>query len=117
MKAYKLVNGKKEYVKETYRAHVTTKGGKYTNAKKVTVSAEQVSLKAGSSKKITAKVTKVDSSKKIVKHADTISWKSSNTKVAKVSSDGKITAVKAGTCTVYVYAGNGVYTKIKVTVK
>ena len=117
VKAYKLVNGKKEYVKETYRAHVTTKGGKYTNAKRVTVSAEQVSLKAGSSKKITAKVTKVDSSKKIVKHADTISWKSSNTKVAKVSSDGKITAVKAGTCTVYVYAGNGVYTKIKVTVK
>ena len=42
---------------------------------------------------------------------------SSNTKVATVSSSGKILAKAKGKCSVYVYAVNGVSKTIKVTVK
>ena len=52
----------------------------------------------------------------IKKHED-IKYESSNTSVAIVSSKGVITAKKKGTCTVYVYAQNGVYKKVNVTVK
>ena len=39
-----------------------------------------------------------------------------NTSIATVSSKGVIKGKKKGTCYVYVYAQNGVYKKIKVTV-
>lgn len=41
----------------------------------------------------------------------------SNKKVATVNSSDKITAKGKGTCTVYVFAHNGVSKQIKVTVK
>ena len=46
-----------------------------------------------------------------------LKYASTNPKIAKVNSKGTITAVSKGTCYVYVYAQNGVYKKIKVTVK
>ena len=46
-----------------------------------------------------------------------IRYESTKPKVAKVSSKGVITAKKKGTCYIYVYAQNGLYKKIKVTVK
>ena len=42
---------------------------------------------------------------------------SSNTAIATVSSSGKITAIKKGTCKVYVVAPNGLWKEISVTVK
>ena len=56
------------------------------------------------------------SSKKISTHRK-IKYESSNTAVAKVSSSGKVTAVGSGTCYIYAYAQNGVYKRLKVTVK
>ncbi len=44
-------------------------------------------------------------------------YESTNTKVATVSSTGVIKGVKKGTCYVYAYAQNGIYKRIKVTVK
>ena len=46
-----------------------------------------------------------------------VSFESSNPEIATVSKSGKIVAVKKGKCVIYVYAQNGVYRKIKVTVK
>ncbi len=46
-----------------------------------------------------------------------IRYECSDTKIAGVTSKGVIKAKKKGTCYVYVYAQNGVYKKIKVTVK
>lgn len=48
-----------------------------------------------------------------------VQWRSSNKKVAKVSSKGKVTAVGAGTATITAYAKNGKATKAtcKITVK
>lgn len=50
-------------------------------------------------------------------HAARVRYLSSNTSVAAVNSKGRITANSPGTCTVYAYAQNGVYKKIRVTVK
>ena len=46
-----------------------------------------------------------------------LSYETSNPAVAKVLKNGKIKAVGKGSCNVYVYAQNGVYKKVKVTVK
>lgn len=47
----------------------------------------------------------------------TVKWSSSNTKVAKVSSSGKVTAVGNGSATITVKTANGKTAKVKVTVK
>lgn len=46
-----------------------------------------------------------------------LAYESSNVKVAKVTGSGKVKAVKKGKCNIWVYAQNGVYKEIKVTVK
>ena len=48
---------------------------------------------------------------------DTLDWKSSNAKVAKVAPDGTVTAVKTGTAKITATAGNGLKATCKVTVK
>ena len=50
-------------------------------------------------------------------HVGLVRYITSNAKVAKVNSKGKIVAKGKGTCTIYVMAANGVYAKVKVTVK
>ena len=95
--------------------NVVTKGGKYTNVKKVTVSKKTLKLKVKKSKKIKAKVTKADK-KKTLKNKK-LTYVSSNPEVAKVSAKGKITAKKKGSATIYVIAPNGISTTVKVTVK
>ena len=47
----------------------------------------------------------------------TLTWTSSNTKVAKVSADGKVTAVKNGTATITCKTSNGKTATCKITVK
>jgi uncharacterized protein YjdB len=46
-----------------------------------------------------------------------VTYESTNPKVAKVSKKGVVTGKKKGSCYVYAYAQNGVFAKIKVTVK
>jgi hypothetical protein len=93
--------------------HCTTKSSKYGNPTKVTVKKSTVNLKKG--KTSTIKAT-FKYNKKVKKHVK-LRYESSDTKVAKVNKNGKITAKKKGTCTIYVYAQNGVYKKVKVKVK
>ena len=114
IKAYKLVDGKKVYLAKSKVVHSTTTGGKYSNAKSVKVNKAAVSLAVG--KNFTIKAEQVVKDKPIKKH-EGIKFESSNSKVASVTSKGVIKAKKKGTCYIYVYAQNGVYKKIKVTVK
>ncbi|MGN0489572.1 MAG: PT domain-containing protein [Ruminococcus sp.] len=111
--AYKTVNGKQVVTSISKITHVAVKGGKYGNATKITV--KKISpIKKG--KKATIKAT-VKNSKKNVKTHVKLRYESTNTKIATVTSKGKITAKKKGTCYVYVYAQNGVCKKVKITVK
>ena len=98
--------------------HIVTKGGKYTNAKSITTKAKKnkVTIKKGKSFKLGVKVKKESSKLKTKSHRKTI-YESTNKKIATVSTKGVIKAKKKGTCYIYVYAQNGIYKKIKVTVK
>lgn len=117
VRAYKLVNGKKVYLKKTVTIHVALKEQKYTNAKAVTLSKKSYALKAGQKAQIKAKTVKENAKKKLLTHTAEFRYYTDNSEIAVVSKNGKITAKKAGTCTIYVMANNGVYNTVKVTVK
>lgn len=114
IKAYKLVDGKKVWLAKSKVVHTTTTGGNYGNAKSVKVNKTAVSLTVG--KNFTIKAEQVVKDKRIANHQN-IKFESSNSKIASVTDKGVIKAKKKGTCYIYVYAQNGVYQKIKVTVK
>ena len=121
VKAYRLVNGKKVVTDTSISVHVVTGGGKYGNAKAVSVTqignkknVSKITLKMGKTAQIKAKEVKKD--KKIERHRK-LCYESSNTKVATVTPDGLIRATGKGTCTIWVYAQNGVYKALKITVK
>ena len=90
---------------------------KYTNAKAVTLSKKSYELKAGQKVQIKAKTVKENAKKKLLTHTAEFRYYTDNSEIAVVSKNGKITAKKAGTCTIYVMANNGVYNTVKVTVK
>ena len=112
--AFKYVNGVKVTIAASKKVHATTQGGKYGVAKSVKLNKSKATIKKGKTFKIKASEVKKD--KTIRKHRG-ICYESSNTKIATVDSKGKIKAKKKGKCTVYVYAQNGVYKTVKVTVK
>ena len=121
VKAYRMVNGKKVVTDTSISVHAVTGGGKYGNAKAVSVTqignkknVSKVTLKMGKTAQIQAKEVKKD--KKIARHRK-LCYESSNTKVATVTPDGLIRATGKGTCTIWVYAQNGVYKALKITVK
>ncbi len=121
VKAYVMRDGKKTYVKMSPAVYAYTSGGtkKYTNAKSVTVKKAKVSLKAGKTYKIKAAVKKLKKNSKLIPSgfAPKLRYLSSNNKIASVNRKGKIKAKAKGTCRIYVYAANGVWKTVRVTVK
>ena len=121
VKAYRMVNGKKVVTDTSISVHAVTGGGKYGNAKAVSVTqignkrnVSKITLKMGKTAQIKAKEVKKD--KKIARHRK-LCYESSNTKVVTVTPDGLIRSTGKGTCTIWVYAQNGVYKALKITVK
>lgn len=107
-----------DYTKEgNYKATVTaTDGQKNAETKEVTVNVKKPEIKLDkTSKSVYAKESFV--LKPTIKGKDTkATFKSSNTSVATVNENGKVTAKKKGTATITVSA-NGVEATCKVTVK
>lgn len=98
----KMSNGKKASCKVTVVKSTKKASSIKLNKKKLTMNkGTYTQLKATLSKKSTDKVT----------------WKSSNKKVAKVDSNGVITALKGGTVTITAKAASGKKATCKVTVK
>ena len=100
VKAYRLVNGKKVVTDTSISVHAVTGGGKYGNAKAVSVTqignkknVSKITLKMGKTAQIQAKEVKKD--KKIARHRK-LCYESSNTKVATVTPDGLIRATGKG---------------------
>ncbi|MCR5203061.1 MAG: Ig-like domain-containing protein [Lachnospiraceae bacterium] len=99
--------------------HIVTKGGKYCNFKKITtgVKKNKITLaKKGKSAKIKGKAYKENKKLKASVHRP-VRYESSNKKVATVNNKGKVVAKKKGKCKIYVFAQNGAYKTVKVTVK
>ena len=98
--------------------YVATSGGKSGNYKKLTTKAVKDKVTIKRSKTFKLKANAVSSSKKLkVKKSRALSYESGNVKIATVNNKGVIKAIGKGSCYVYVYAQNGLYKKIKVTVK
>ena len=121
VKAYVMKGGKKQYVKSSPLMHAYTAGAskKHCNAKSVKVNKTNVSIKKGKTFKLKAKVKKLKKGKTLMPkcHVAKVRYLSTDTSIATVSKKGKIKGVKKGTCYVYAYAHNGVFKKVKVTVK
>ena len=114
--AYKNVDGKKYTIATSKSAHAVTKGGKYGNPTKVSVKSSKMTINVGKKKTIKASYT-LPKGKKASIHIAKFRYESTNTKVATVTKKGVVKAKKKGTTYIYVYAQNGVYKKVKVTVK
>ena len=121
---------KNNVVSTTKMIHAATKGGKIGNHKSVTVKAKvnakgkatkkynslsKTVLKKGKSLKLKVTLNPASKKQKVAKHVG-VRYESSNTKIATVSG-GKIKAKAKGKCTIYVYAQNGVFKGVKITVK
>ena len=110
------VNAKNKVIATSKTLHVATKGGKVGNYKSVKITNAKSTYTIKKGKKFTLKAKAKKADKKVKNHRK-IKFESSNPKVVKVTASGKITAKKKGTATVYAYAQNGVYAKLKVKVK
>ena len=95
--------------------YTNTTGGKKADIKKVTVNKKAFTLKKG--KKVTIKAKAIASKGTFKKYTSNIRYVSTNTSVATVNKKGVIKAKAKGKCYVYCYAQNGLYKKVKVTVK
>ena len=118
--AYKMVDGKKVRLAKSIVGHVVGhKNAKYTNAKKIKLAKAKYTVAVGKKVKIKAKTILVNKKKKQLsnKHAKEFRYATTDKQIATVSKSGKIKGVKKGTCTVYVYARNGMAKKVTVTVK
>ena len=115
--AYRMENGKKIYLAKSTVLHVAMKQSKFTNAKSITLNKKKVTLKVNKTFKIQAKVKLASKKKKQMVHEKAYRYYTDNSNVATVSKKGVITAKAKGSCLIYVLTNNGVYQKIKVTVK
>ena len=108
-------NKKGKAIESSPTFHVVTKGGKWKNYTGLRIKKPakgKVVIKKGRTLKIKA----VPVGKKVKKHIG-LMYESSSKKVARVTKNGKIKAVKKGKCKIYVCTQNGIYKTIKVTVK
>ena len=108
---YAVVNGKKKVIATSYIGHyiANKSSARATNPKKITAVSKKITLKTGKTKKATVKIKKTAASKSLLSpsHVKRVRYKTSDSTVAVVNKNGKITAKKAGTCNVYAVAANG----------
>ena len=116
VKAYKVIDGKKVILAESSLIHSVTASKTYGNPTKIVIKKSSITLKAGKTKKVTYQVV-LPENKKMKAFASSICFETTNPEIATISKNGTITAKAKGTCYVYVYAQNGVYKKIKLTVE
>ena len=114
--AYKTTSyGEKRVLSTAKVIHAATSGGKNGNPSKLTVTKKKLTLKK--KQKVKLKAVQKAKSGTVIKNHRAVSFESSNPKVASVTKKGVVKGVKKGSCLIYVYTQNGLYKKIKVTVR
>ncbi len=113
--AYKTVNDKKMPIATSVMAFGMTKGGKKTVVKSVKVAPSTVELVVGQTVKLKASEVKAEKGKKIKRHRPA-KYESDNLSIATVDASGTVIAVGEGSTIIYVYAQNGLYKTVTVTV-
>ena len=105
---------------DSWEALVFPADGKYTNVKKLSLTADvgaSFTMASGETKGLDAKVTKVKKSKKLPKTYAPIRYSSSDESIATVDENGQVTAKAGGSCFIYAFGTNGVFQSVGVTVK
>ncbi len=121
--AYKQIDGKKVTIAAAPNIHAVTKGGKLGMAKGVKVlkigkkKSKKITLKIGQTVKVKAKEIRAEKKKPIMKHRKLAYESDDSTLVTATKRSGRLKAVSAGKCKVWVYAQNGVYATVIVTIK
>lgn len=114
---YQVKNGRKNYLSKSSVIHVAMKEEKHTNVKKIKLNKTKLVLKSKKTFPIKATMIKENKKKKVLDHESELRYYTGNKAVATVTKNGKITAKKQGSCTIFVIANNGVAKTIKLTVK
>ncbi|MBO4416093.1 MAG: InlB B-repeat-containing protein [Lachnospiraceae bacterium] len=121
VKAFRTVDGEDVKLSKSIKAYIVgSENETYTNAKAIELEKDSYSIKAGKTAAIKAATVLEDASKKILDgdHVpDEFRYESSDSSIATVDANGVITAVSKGTCTIRVFAMNGISAQVKVTVK
>ena len=115
--AYRKVNGKYEKISKSFYLHIAGAQNKHTNAKAINVKKSSYTLKVNKTATMKPTLVLEKKNKKAVDHVAKFRYLSTNTAVATVDKNGKITAKGKGTCTIYIFANNGKLKSVKVTVK
>ncbi len=112
--AYKVIYKEKRTIATSVSVHACTNGGKYVNPSSISYKKSKVTLKKG--KTFTLK-PKYKSKKNVKTHIAKFRYESSNPKIATVSKKGKVKGKKKGKCYIYLYTQNGIYKRVRITVK
>lgn len=120
MQAWRKKGSKKIYIGDISPTAHCIVGGyskSFTNAKSVKLNKSKLTLAVGKKATLKATVKGVKSGRKLLNHESAVRYFSSNANVAKVNSKGRVTAVSAGSCTIFAIANDGVRASVKVKVK
>ena len=118
VRAWIMNGGSKQYVlSSSPTVHAYTGNGtkKIANPGSLTLKTPSMTVKLGKTKSIKATVKTVKKGK-LATHVAKLRYISSNTSVATVTKKGKVKAVGAGSCKIYVLTTNGIWKTVTVTV-
>lgn len=120
VKAYRMADGKKQYLGKSMELYTVGNGHKtYTNAGAMTPSVKTLTLTVGKTKKVRATITKEDSKKKLLpgKYTASKRYFTADETIATVDEKGNVTAHRKGKTTLYIKAANGVTAKVPIIIK
>ena len=103
---------------KSFSAHAVcgSRGGCY-NAASIKAAEEELSIKVGESHGLTVAVSPLRGKLFYKGHTDKVRFVSSDNSIAAVSGTGSVKGIKAGSCTVYAIAPNGLRCSVRILVK
>lgn len=115
--AYKVIYGEKRTIAMSVSVHACTNGGKYKIPSSVGIRKAKVAVKKGKTSTLKP-ILKLKGKGAFKTHIAKFRYESSNPEVATVTKKGKVKGIRKGkSCYIYIYAQNGIYKRVKVTVK
>lgn len=114
--AYKVIYNEKRTIATSVSVHACTNGAKFKVPSGISISKKNVAVKRGKTSTLKPKL-KTKGKGAFKTHIAKFRYESSNPAVATVTKKGKVKGIKKGSCYIYVYAQNGIYKQVKVTVK